>query len=75
MISYNNLWHIMLDKNIKKGQLCELTGISSSTMAKLSKNEMVSLDVLEKICIALDCNLGDVAEFDYGQGERQNEEV
>ena len=75
MISYNNLWHIMLDKNIKKGQLCGLTGISSSTMAKLSKNEIVSLDVLEKICIALDCNLGDIAEFDYKQGERQHEEL
>ena len=70
MISYNKLRHVMLDKNINKGQLCKMTGISSSTMAKLSKNEIVSLEVLHKICIALECNLGDIAEFDYGQGEK-----
>ena len=75
MISYNNLWHIMLDKNINKGRLCAITGISSSTMAKLSKNEIVSLEVLEKICIALECNLGDIAEFDYKQGEIQHEKI
>lgn len=75
MISYNKLRHIMLDKNINKGRLCEITGISSSTMAKISKNEIVSLEVLEKICMALNCNLGDIAEFDYNQGETKNEKV
>lgn len=63
MLNYNRLWHLMLDKKINKGELCEKTGISSSTMAKLGKNEIVSLEVLEKICIALECDLGDVVSF------------
>ncbi len=65
MISYEKLWHRMLDLNVNKSQLCKLTGISSSTMAKMGKQEMVSLEVLEKICICLNCNLADVAEFKY----------
>ena len=53
----------MIDKKIKKCDLCVMSGISSSTMAKLGKNEVVSLEVLEKICVALDCDLGDIASF------------
>uniref|UniRef100_UPI004027749E helix-turn-helix domain-containing protein n=1 Tax=Roseburia inulinivorans TaxID=360807 RepID=UPI004027749E len=63
MISYNRLRHLMIDKKIKKCDLCVMSGISSSTMAKLGKNEVVSLEVLEKICVALDCDLGDIASF------------
>lgn len=63
MISYNRLHHLMIDKKIKKCDLCVMSGISSSTMAKLGKNEVVSLEVLEKICVALDCDLGDIASF------------
>ena len=63
MLNYDKLWHIMLDRKIKKRDLCIMSGISSSTMAKLGKNEIVSLEVLEKICIALDCDLGDIASF------------
>ncbi len=63
MISYDRLWHRMIDLNINKSQLCVKSGISSSTMAKISKNEIVTLDVLEKICNVLGCNLGDIAEF------------
>lgn len=63
MLNYDGLWHIMIDRKIKKSDLCFMSGISSSTMAKLGKNEIVSLEVLEKICIALECDLGDVASF------------
>lgn len=63
MVSYDKLWHRMLDADINKSKMCSMTGISSSTMAKMSKNEVVTLDVLEKICNVLDCNLGDIAEF------------
>ena len=63
MLNYNRLWHIMLDKKINKHELCIMSGISSSTMAKLGKNEIVSLEVLEKICVALDCDLGEIASF------------
>lgn len=63
MISYNKLWHLLLDKNMKKTELCEKAGISSSTLAKLGKNEIVTLDVLERICALLKCDIGDVLSF------------
>ena len=61
MVSYDKLWHLLLDKGLNKGDLCKETGISSSTMAKLGKNEIVSLEVLEKICKTLQCDWGDRA--------------
>lgn len=63
MISYNRLWHLMLDKNYKKTDLCDKAGISSSTLAKLGKNEVVSMEVLERICDFLNCDIGDVMSF------------
>ena len=65
MITYDKLWHKLLDSGLNKTELCNRTGISSSTMAKMGKNEAVSIDVLEKICKVLDCNLGDIAEFKW----------
>ena len=56
----------MLDKKLKKTELCETAGISSSTLAKLGKNEIVSLEVLERICDALNCDVGDVMSFKEG---------
>ena len=52
---------------VKKKDLCIAAGISHASMAKLGKNEIVSLEVLEKICRTLDCNIGDVAEFKWEQ--------
>lgn len=63
MISYNKLWHVILDKNLKRTDLCEKAGISSSTLAKLGKNEIVALDVLERICDFLNCDVGDILSF------------
>lgn len=65
MITYDRLWHKMLDVGINKTELCMRTRISSSTMAKMGKNETVSLEVLEKICKTLNCNIGDVVEFKW----------
>lgn len=63
-ISYNKLWKLMIDKGYpNKSDLRTITGIGTNTLAKLSKNQIVSLDVLMKICIALDCNIGDICEF------------
>ena len=62
-ISYNKLWKVLIDKNMKKIDLKDLTGISSSSLAKLGKNEPVTLEVLMKICEALDVNIGDIVEF------------
>lgn len=70
MISYNKLWHQIIDKNFKKTDLCAKSGISSSTLAKLSKNESVSIDVLERICDALNCDIGDIMSFRERDGNK-----
>lgn len=55
MISYKPLQKLLIDKDIKKQDLLKMTGISSATMAKLNTNEYVSLEVIDKICSALNC--------------------
>ncbi len=67
MISYDKLWHRLIDVGLNKTELCTKTGISSSTMAKMSKNEAVSLNVLERVCKELKCNIGDIADFHWDQ--------
>ncbi len=62
-ISYNNLWKLMIDKGLNKSELREITGIGTNTLAKLSKNQLVSMEVLMKVCEKLDCDLTDVCEF------------
>jgi len=62
-VSYNRLWKLLIDKKINKSELCKTVKISSSTMAKMSNEEMVATSILEKICAELDCNIGDVMEF------------
>ena len=62
-VSYDNLWKLMIDKKINKSELCRNVKISSSTMAKMTNEEMVALPVLEKICAELECNIGDIMEF------------
>lgn len=61
-ISYNKLWKMLIDKNMKKSDLKEKTGISSSSIAKLGKGENITTDVLLKICEAMDCHLDDIME-------------
>ena len=61
-VSYNGLWKLLIDKNMKKMDLVENVGISSSTLAKMSKNEVVSMDVMLRICKVLDCNVGDIMD-------------
>ncbi len=62
-ISYNKLWKLLIDKNMTKTDLRLKADIATSTLAKLSKNEQVSMDVLLKICKVLDCTLDDVVEI------------
>lgn len=73
MIYYDKLWHLLIDKNMNKTMLCEKTKISSSTMAKISKNEAVELHVLYRICEALSCDIGDIISF-YPSEEGDNNE-
>ena len=69
MVNYSRLWHLLLDKNLKKTQLCENAGISSSTLAKLGKDEFVSTDVLCKICDVLGCSVGDIMDMEKDENE------
>ena len=62
-VSYDKLWILLIDKKMNKTQMRLATGISSSTLAKLSKEKPVTLEVLEKICNELHCNIGDIVEF------------
>lgn len=62
-VSYNRLWKLLIDKNLKRTDLKELADISSNVLAKLGKNLPVSSDSLEKICISLNCNIEDIMEF------------
>ena len=57
------LWKLMIDQNINKSKLKEMAGISTNAVAKLGKNEAVSMDTLAKICKALNCDIGDIVEF------------
>ena len=62
-VSYNKLWKLLIDKNMKKKELGEAAGISNSLIAKLGKNENVTVDVLLRICTALDCGIDDIMEL------------
>ena len=62
-VSYNKLWKIMIDRNINKTELRQLSGISTATLAKLGKNQIVSMEALMKICIAFQCDIKDICEF------------
>ena len=62
-ISYNKLWKLLIDKNMKKLDLRDKIKFSNTTLAKLGKNEYVALSVLERICEALDCNIGDIVDY------------
>lgn len=62
-ISYNKLWKLLIDKDMKKVELRDLTGMGSATLAKMGKNEQVSVDVIKRICEVLDCDVGDIMEM------------
>ena len=62
-ISYNKLFKRLIDKNMKKKELCEKAGISSSTIVKMGRQEPVSVELIGKICLALGCTANDVLEF------------
>lgn len=62
-ISYKKLWKLLIDRGMKKTDLVKVAGISSSTLAKLGKDENVNFDTLNRICVALECDIGDVMEI------------
>lgn len=63
IISYAKLWKLMIDKKMNKTQLKEKAKISTNAVAKMGKNEPVSMETLGKICYALNCEIGDIVEI------------
>lgn len=63
-VSYDKLWSLLIKKGMTKSELCDLSGLSTNVLAKLSKNESIQVDVLGKICTTLNCKLDDIIEFD-----------
>ena len=61
--SYSKLWKILIDKKMMKTELMAKATITSSTMAKMGKDRPVSMEVLGRICEALDCNIGDIVDY------------
>ena len=62
-ISYKKLWHLLLDKNMNKLDLRKLTGISTTTVQKLTKDESVGVDILLRICEKLDVKIEEIIEL------------
>lgn len=62
-ISYKKLWHVLLDKNMTKQDLRKATGISTTTVQKLTKNESVGIDIILRICEKLNLQIDDIVEF------------
>ena len=65
-ISYDRLWKVLIDKKMTRTDLKDVAGVSFNVIAKMGKNEFVSMESLYKICVALNCGINDVVEFtDY----------
>jgi DNA-binding Xre family transcriptional regulator len=61
--SYKRLWHLLIDRDMRKQQLVDLTGMSSSTLAKLTRGDNVSTNILVRICTVLNCDFSDIMEM------------
>ena len=61
-VSYKKLWKLLIDKKMKRIDLMEATGIGTSTLSKLGKDQYVSMEALVKICKVLNCNIGDIVD-------------
>ena len=70
-MSYNKLWKLLIDKQMKKSDLRKKAGISSSSLAKLTKDENVTTEVLTKICRELKCDVADIMEFIPDEEEKK----
>ena len=68
-ISYKKLWKLLIDRDLKKKDLCEMAGISSASMAKLGKNENINTSIIVRICEALQCDTSDIMEIEITDEE------
>ena len=72
-LSYTKLWKLLIDKGMTKTEMRLKADISTTTLAKLGKNETVSMEVLIKICKVLECNVGDIMDVINEETEDDNE--
>ncbi len=70
-VSYKKLWKLLIDKDMLEKDLRTMTGVSTTTMSRLSKDENVSTEILSKICAALNCDVGDIMEFVPDRKDKQ----
>ena len=73
-VCYDKLWKLLIDKKLKRTELVKRAGISSNVLARMGKEETVSLESMEKICSFLGCNLGDIVEFRFLEGDDSEDE-
>ena len=62
-VSYDRLWKMLIDKKMNRTELKDVAGISFNVLAKMGRNEFISMESLHKICVALKCGIDDVVEF------------
>lgn len=61
-VNYNKLWKLLIDKNMNRTELMQAAEMGTSTLAKLGKNQYVSMDVIVRICKVMRCNIGDIVD-------------
>ena len=71
MISYKPLFRLLLERDMTKTQLRESIGFSTSTLAKMSKNEYVSLEIIDNICLFLKCEIEDVVKIEHNKNRKK----
>ncbi len=71
-VDYKKLWKLLIDKEIKKKtDLIHMAGISTNVLAKLNKGDYISMESMQKICVALDCDVGDICVMNTPSSEKQ----
>ena len=70
---YNKLWKLLIDKGLTKTKLHKLAGVSTNVIAKMGKNEAVSMESIAKICTVLQCGIDDIVEITNDEKAVQNE--
>lgn len=74
-ISYKRLWKLLIDRDLKKKDLQHISGLSSASIAKLGRNENVTTDILQRICLSLHCDLSDIVEIIDDAENNDSQEV
>ena len=69
-VSYKKLWKLLIDRDMKNKDLLAAAGISQSSLSKMRRNENVNMDILVKVCTALNCDIGDIMEIIKNNGSR-----